>query len=198
MEEQQATIDGETKPMDNPFLVIATQNPVEIQGTFPLPEAQLDRFTVRLKLGYPNTAEGVTILSRFKENNPLVSLSPVCSKSDIQEAQLQYVNVHINEDLLRYIVNIAEATRSNPDVVLGVSPRGTQALLRASQAYAILQGRSYVIPDDIKALAIPVMSHRIILKGALRLKSGANEELINSILNRLPVPSEDHLSFCLT
>lgn len=195
MEEQQVTIDGETFLLENPFLVIATQNPVEIQGTFPLPEAQLDRFMMRLKLGYPKPTEGVEILKRFMEDSPLSSLTSVCGKPDILELSQEYPHIHVAPDLLSYIIQIAEATRQCADIALGVSPRGTQALLKASQAYALLHSRPYVTPDDIKTLAIPVLTHRLILKSSLRLKSGAAEELITGILNRIPVPTEDHLDF---
>lgn len=195
MEERQVTIDGTTKLLDRPFLVIATQNPVEIQGTFPLPEAQLDRFMMRLKIGYPDTSEGIDILRRFKEKNPFETLKPVCIRQAVIDAQDNYMNVHVCDDMLRYITRLAESTRQNPDVVLGVSPRGAQALLKASQAFAIVNGRDYVIPDDIKNLAIPVLAHRLVMKGALRLKSGAGENVLKEILQKLPVPTEENIDF---
>ncbi len=191
MEEGQVTIDGETKKLSIPFLVIATQNPVEIQGTFPLPEAQLDRFMMRLKPGYPTLKEGIDILKRFRDDNPLETLSPVCSGEDILAAQKSYTSVYVHEDLMLYILQIAEATRNHPDVTLGISPRGAQALFRGAQAYAVLKGRSHVVPDDIKSLAIPVFAHRIILKGSVRLKSGASDVLLQDILAKLPVPAEN-------
>jgi MoxR-like ATPase len=195
MEEYQVTIDGVTKNLERPFLVIATQNPVEIQGTFPLPEAQLDRFMMRLKIGYPSTDEGIDILKRFKENNPTAELKPVCSRQSILEAMDRYMFVHVCDDVLKYITRLAEATRTNPDIVLGVSPRGTQALLRAVQAYAVIKGRDYATPDDVKILAIPVLAHRLILKGGLRLKSGAAEDVLKDILQKTPVPTEENIDF---
>lgn len=195
MEEHQVTIDGMTKMLDRPFLVIATQNPVEIHGTFPLPEAQLDRFMMKLKLGYPKTREGIDILIRFKERNPAAELEPVCSKDAIVQAQDTFAKVLVCEDVLGYIISLAEATRMHQEILLGVSPRGTQSLLKAAQAYAIIKGRDYVIPDDIKYLAVPVLSHRIIPKGALRLKSGASEHILKDILDHTPAPTEEHMGF---
>ena len=195
MEEYQVTIDGVTKHLDRPFLVVATQNPVEIQGTFPLPEAQLDRFMMRLKTGYPSTDEGVDILKRFKNKNPAIELKPVCSRDEIIKANNEFMNVHVCDDVLRYIIRLAEATRNNPEIILGVSPRGTQALLKASQAFAIINGRDYVTPDDIKTLAVPVLSHRIIMKGALRLKSGSSEEALKNIIQKTTVPTEENIDF---
>lgn len=195
MEERQVTIDGITKTLDRPFLVIATQNPVEIQGTFPLPEAQLDRFMLKIKLGYPNVDEGIGILRRFKEANPLSGLAACCHKDEIVAAQDSYFMVHAGDDILGYIARIAEATRVHPEIILGVSPRGTQALLKAAQAYAVIMGRDYVTPEDVKKLAIPVLSHRIILKGAMRMKSGSNEDMIRDILNKVSVPTEENIDF---
>lgn len=195
MEERQVTIDGITRELDRPFFVIATQNPVEIQGTFPLPEAQLDRFMMRLKMGYPKTPEGIDILKRFKENNPAADLQPVCPKEAIVQAQDTYMKAQVCDDVLTYIIRLAEATRSHPEILLGVSPRGTQALLKAAQAYAIIKGRDFVVPDDIKQLAVPVLSHRIVPKGTLRLKSGASERIIEDILGHVPAPTEENIGF---
>jgi len=163
MEERQVTIDGETMKLEQPFMVIATQNPIEIQGTFPLPEAQLDRFMMKVHMGYPTTEEGIEILMRFKEQNPLEEIPSVATSEEILAAQKDYVKVYVSDDIIRYMVNIVEMTRKHNDVHLGVSPRGSQALLKASQVYAILQGRDYVIPDDVKAMAKPVLRHRMIL-----------------------------------
>ncbi|MFO7154075.1 MAG: MoxR family ATPase [Caldicoprobacter oshimai] len=193
MEERQVTIDGETMKLQQPFMVIATQNPIEIQGTFPLPEAQLDRFLLKVQMGYPSTSEGIEILKRFKERNPFDEISPVVSREEIIAAQRDYVNVFVSDDILRYIVNIVEMTRKHNDVHLGVSPRGSQALLRASQVYAILQGRDYVIPDDVKAMAKPVLRHRMILRNVMAAKGGQQDEIIDQILRQVPVPTEERL-----
>jgi len=193
MEERQVTIDGETRELKRPFLVLATQNPVENQGTFPLPEAQLDRFLLKVKLGYPTTEEGIEILQRFKTSNPLDTIRPVAGAAEIVEAQTRYSDVTVNRDLLMYIVKLAEKTRDHPEVALGVSPRGSQALLKAAQVHAILQGRDYVIPDDVKALAKPVLSHRIILKSALKARENYAETLIDRLLDEVNVPTEEKL-----
>lgn len=193
MEERQVTIDGETLKLEQPFMVIATQNPIEIQGTFPLPEAQLDRFLIKVQMGYPSTAEGIEILKRFKEKNPFEEISAVVSREEVIAAQRDYVNVYVSDDILRYIVNIVEMTRKHNDVHLGVSPRGSQALLKASQVYAILQGRDYVIPDDVKAMAKPVLRHRMILRNVMAARSGRQDEIIEQILRQVPVPTEEQL-----
>jgi len=193
MEERQVTIDGETMELQQPFMVIATQNPIEIQGTFPLPEAQLDRFLLKVEMGYPSTSEGIEILKRFKEKNPFDEIPPVVSREEILAAQRDYVNVYVSDDILRYIVSIVEKTRKHNDVHLGVSPRGSQALLRASQVYAILRGRDYVIPDDVKAMAKPVLRHRMILRNVMAAKGGQQDEIIAQILMQVPVPTEERL-----
>ncbi len=164
MEERQVSIDGTTHLLSRPFLVIATQNPVEQQGTFPLPEAQLDRFLFKVKMGYPSTTEGIDIMKRFMADNPLDQLDAVAGVEEIEEAQRLYTSVAVSEDLLMYMLSIVEATRSHPDAALGASPRSSQALLRACQAYAALRGRDYVMPDDVKAMAIPVLAHRVTLE----------------------------------
>lgn len=191
MEERQVTIDGVTTALTAPFMVIATQNPVETQGTFPLPEAQLDRFLIKTDMGYPSSEDGVQILSRFKSENPLDAIEPVASAADVIDAQRSYTAVHIARSMLEYIVQIAEETRRHPDVVLGVSPRGTQALLKTVQVHAILAGRDFVTPDDVKAMAGPVFGHRIMLKSGARVKKGMNLEILEGILSRVAVPTED-------
>lgn len=193
MEERQVTIDGETRALQRPFLVLATQNPVENQGTFPLPEAQLDRFLLKVKMGYPSTEEGVEILQRFKSANPLDTIGPVASADDIVEAQIRYSNVEVSRDLLVYILRLVEKTRAHAEVALGVSPRGSQALLKAVQVYAILQGRDYVVPDDVKALAKPVLAHRIILKSTMRAREHYAETILEQLLKEVPVPTEAKL-----
>ena len=191
MEEYQVTIDGETRLLDRPFLVIATQNPIETQGTFPLPEAQLDRFLLKTKMGYPSTAEGMEVLKRFKEKQPLEEIKPVAAKEEVLKAQRSYSNV--SDDILNYIMDIVERTRKHSDVILGVSPRGSQALLKCVQAHAILRGRSYVIPDDVKAMVKPALGHRIILKNTSRLKENYNMQILDQIVRDTLVPSEENL-----
>lgn len=193
MEERQITIDGETHRLERPFLVLATQNPVESQGTFPLPEAQLDRFLIKLPIGYPSTQESVQILRRFKQAAPQDTLAAVADASEIRAAQDHYAQVTVSGDLFGYIVDIVERTRTHADVVLGVSPRGSQALLRAVQAFAVLQGRDYVTPDDVKRLAKPVLAHRLVLTPQARIRKDYAYTVIDSVLGAVPVPSEDAL-----
>lgn len=190
MEERQVTIDGVTTKLTAPFIAIATQNPVETQGTFPLPEAQLDRFLIKTDMGYPERDDAAAILRRFKSGNPLDTLQPVAKAADIVDAQNSYHAVRVDDCVLDYIVRIAEETRGNTDIVLGISPRGTQALLRAVQVKAILCGRDYVTPDDVKAMVKPVFGHRIILKNSARLKKGQNFEILDRILTNVEVPTE--------
>ncbi len=190
MEEHQVTIDGETKLLEAPFLVIATQNPVEIQGTFPLPEAQLDRFLIKASMGYPDTVEGINILKRFKENNHLAELKAVASAVEINEASKIYSSVKVSDDILEYITKITEATRKHPNAHLGVSPRGALSLLKAVQVYALLKARTFVTPDDVKAMAVPVMAHRIIPKGLTTENVSAGEKIIADVLLHTAVPLE--------
>lgn len=190
MEERQVSIDGETRSLDRPFMVIATQNPVENQGTFPLPEAQLDRFLLKVRMGYPSREQGVDILKRFKQDNPLDSLESVADAKELTAAQLAYSQVAVHDDLLDYMMLIVERTRSHPDIALGASPRGSQSLLKAVQVHAILQGRDYVLPDDIKTMAKPVLAHRLLLRHATRLKEDAADAIIDQLLRDTPVPSE--------
>ncbi|MEF3303963.1 AAA family ATPase [Paenibacillus sp. GYB003] len=190
MEERQVSIDGETRPLARPFMVIATQNPVENQGTFPLPEAQLDRFLLKVRMGYPSREDGVNILKRFKQDNPLYRLESVAGADELIAAQNEYSHVAVHDELLDYIVRLVEKSRSHADVALGVSPRGSQSLLKAVQVRAILQGRDYVLPDDIKAMAKPVLAHRLLLKHATRLKDNAAESVVEQLLHEVPVPTE--------
>jgi len=193
MEERQISVDGITMKLESPFLVIATQNPIENQGTFPLPEAQLDRFLLKVGLGYPSREEGVEILRRFKSDNALDRIGSVAGKEELALMERSFSSVHAHDDMLDYIVNIAEATRSHPDVAIGVSPRGTQALLKAAQARAFIRGRDYVSPDDVKAMAEPVLSHRLVLSHAHRLVKKDGDSLIKQIVNQIPVPAEEAL-----
>ncbi|MGO4273829.1 AAA family ATPase [Paenibacillus sp. TAF58] len=190
MEERQVSIDGETRMLEAPFLVIATQNPVENQGTFPLPEAQLDRFLMKLSLGYPSAAEQFQILKRYQQHDPLDQLLPVVSRAELLEAQHLFTQVRVSDELLQYIVQLAEATRSHADAALGVSPRGVRALMKSAQVYAALRGRDYVLPDDIKALAGPVWAHRILLRTRSRQQDQQVHTLLVSILAATPVPTE--------
>lgn len=190
MEEKQVTIDGETYILDKPFLVIATQNPVETQGTFPLPEAQLDRFLVKLSMGYPCFEEGKQILQRFISNNPMEDLQVVCSKTELIEATQGISKVFVSEDIQEYILQIVERTHKHESIVLGVSPRGSLALLRACQAYAAINGRTFVSPEDVKKLSIYVFSHRIIIKDNLRFMGISNSSIIEELLRSIEVPTE--------
>lgn len=193
MEERQISIDGITHRLEQPFMVMATQNPIDNQGTFPLPEAQLDRFMMKIKMGYPNAEEGLGILQRFQLNNPMDILTSVVGRGEVIAAQRAATRVKISEDLLRYIVLIAEASRTHPEIALGISPRGTQALLKAAQVWAIIQDRDYVLPDDIKAVAEPVLAHRILLKNKYKSQVGEAEQLIQRILYMITVPTEQEI-----
>ena len=189
MEERQVTDGGTTYPLAAPFLVIATQNPVETQGTFPLPEAQLDRFMIRLSLGYPGREEAVAMLARFIRNQPLEALSPAASAEEITEAAALIKDCHVSEDVMRYMAAVCEAARDANTVRLGPSPRALLALMRCAQALAAIRGRAYVIPDDVKELAVPVLAHRVILRG---MHSGMTaEEFILSVLAAVPAPTEE-------
>lgn len=188
MEERQVTDGGTTYPLAAPFLVIATQNPVETQGTFPLPEAQLDRFMIRLSLGYPTQEESVAMLGRFIAAQPLAALTPVACGEDIQKASDLIKTCHVSEDVMRYMAAVVEAARNPEKVRLGPSPRALLALMRCAQALAAIRGRSFVIPDDVKALAVPVLAHRIILRGMHHQLT--SEDFILSVIDSVPVPTE--------
>ena len=191
MAERQITVDGVTYPSELPFFVIATQNPVESQGTFPLPEAQIDRFFMRLSLGYPDASNEFMMLDRYAEQSPLESLAAVCTKEDVILACSEVKKVMVSDAIKKYLVNIANETRNNGRIRLGVSPRGTLALFRASQAYAAIDGRDFVIPDDVKAVAGAVLAHRIIVRSQNSVKAGdTNESIIELILDTIPVPIE--------
>ncbi|MDQ8733702.1 MoxR family ATPase [Paenibacillus sp. LHD-38] len=193
MEERQISIDGETKQLARPFMVIATQNPVEHQGTFPLPEAQLDRFLFKIKMGYPTTEEGLQLLKRFKAHDPLSELEPIAGIDVIQQAQQAYTAVKVTDDVLHYLLQIVEQTRKREEVSVGVSPRGSQALLRASQVHAILRGRDFVTPDDIKAMAKPVLAHRLAIRGMQRT-ANQSDAIIDDIIRLTAVPAEAGVS----
>jgi MoxR-like ATPase len=191
MQEQQVTVDLETVPLPRPFLVIATQNPVELQGTFPLPEAQLDRFLLRIRIGYPSGEEEGVILSRFRADNPLESLSAVIEAGELLELQKLCRRVHVEDSVRDYMVALVRATREHPEINLGASPRASLGLHQASQALAAVRGRGYVIPDDVKYLAAPVLAHRLIIRTEASLKGRSPEAIVGEILGAVPVPVED-------
>src|SRR5438128_6353095 len=187
MEEHQVTVDGVTYHLPDPFLVMATQNPIEYEGTFPLPEAQLDRFFIRLQLGYPKEKEEIAILDAQRVIHPLETIEQVMGSEELLGAQSAVKDVHIAEPVKTYVVNVVNATRSHPDVYLGASPRGSLALARASQAFALMQGRDFVLPDDVKQLAAATLSHRLILQPQARLKDLAATTVIAEVLASVPV-----------
>jgi MoxR-like ATPase len=191
MQEHQVTAEGETKPLPRPFLVLATQNPIELEGTFPLPEAQIDRFLLKITIGYPTIEDDRLILSRFRQSNPLEELSPVLSADDLLQMQAACREVHIADDVEDYIIRLIHATRSNASVELGASPRAMLALYNASQALATLRGREFVTPDDIKYLAMPVLIHRIIPKSESRLRGYKAEQTLQEIVDSVSVPVEE-------
>jgi MoxR-like ATPase len=187
MEERQATIDGTTYAMPDPFLVIATQNPIEYEGTFALPEAQLDRFMLRIRLGYPQPIEEVVILDEQKRSHPLDELDVVCSVDELRGMQEAIRDVYVDSTLADYIVRLVNGTRAHPDVYLGASPRGSIALYRAGQALAGLMGRDYVIPDDIKALAEPALAHRLIIKTSASIHDVQSASVVRELLETTPI-----------
>ncbi|MEP7378646.1 MAG: MoxR family ATPase [Chloroflexota bacterium] len=187
MEERQATIDGVTYQMPDPFLVIATQNPIEYEGTFALPEAQLDRFMLRIQLGYPQPAEEVRILDEHKTHQPIDDLEEVITGKELQAMQEGVREIYVDPQVSEYIVRLVTATRNHPDIYLGASPRGSLALYRAGQALAALSGRDYVIPDDVKALAVPALAHRTIVKTAATVRDVDSTLIIRELLDSVPV-----------
>lgn len=191
MEERQVTVDGVTHILPRPFLVLATQNPIEYEGTFPLPEAQLDRFLLRLELGYPLVHDEIDILDRQQYQHPIQSLEQVVSTEELIAAQEEIKKVYVSGPVKQYIVEVVRQTRQHPDVYLGASPRGSLALYRTGQAKAAMTGRDYVLPDDIKQLVIPTLSHRVILGPAARLRDLATSQVLQDILAKVPVPGGD-------
>ena len=191
MGEHQATIDGVTYNLNEPFFVIATQNPIESQGTFPLPEAQMDRFLMKLSLGYPEHNAEKNVLTQYGGANPLDTLAPVCTQTDIKTACDMVKNITVSDPIKDYIIDIADATRSSDRLRLGVSPRATLAMMRASQTYAAIMGRDYVLPDDVKKIAVPVLSHRIITRSQNTIRlTDTNEQVIEYILDTVRAPIE--------
>jgi MoxR-like ATPase len=187
MEEHQATIDGQTYEMPSPFLVIATQNPIEYEGTFALPEAQLDRFMLRLRLGYPKPMEEIVILDEQKRTHPITDIRQVLSLEELRQMQSGVKEVYVDQAVAEYIVRLATATREHPDVYLGASPRGSINLYRASQALAALDGRDYVIPDDVKQLAVAVLAHRLIVKSQASLREIDPDAIVREVLGQVPI-----------
>ena len=191
MEERQCSVDGVTYQMESPFLVIATQNPVEIQGTFPLPEAQLDRFFMKLSLGYPGAEQEKTMLTAYRAENPLAALEPVCSKEQVLEAQQLVSSVKVGDAVAGYMVALAEKSRSHEKIRLGISPRGVMALMRASQAKAAIEGRDFVLPDDVKAVFADVCAHRMSCRGyQMGQADAAAKENLADVLAKTPAPVE--------
>ena len=188
MEERQVTVDGTTYEMPSPFLVLATQNPIEYEGTFPLPEAQLDRFVLRIRLGYVSKQEEINILTAQQFKHPLSELEQAITQGELVQLQEAIKSMYVDDTIKEYIVSIIDATRHHPDIYLGSSPRGGLALYKTSQALAALQGRDYVIPDDIKTLAEPTLAHRLIISPAARMKNVEADDVIAEILNSVPVP----------
>ncbi len=190
MEERQVTVEGATHPLPRPFLVLATQNPVELKGTFPLPEAQLDRFLLRLRMGYPTRDEESHILSRFRADDPLERVTPVAGAGDLLAARDQARAVHVAADVEGYIVDLVRATRAAGELTLGASPRSSLALMRAAQALAALSGRAYVVPDDVAALAVPVLAHRLLLSRDSAVERRRPESVVERLLDEVAAPVE--------
>ena len=192
MEEHQVTVDGVTHPLPRPFMVLATQNPIEYEGTFPLPEAQLDRFLLRVRMGYPNPSEEMRVLNVQQLRHPIETLESVVKIDELLDAIDDIRHVYVSPAIQRYIIDLVGRTRQSGDVYLGASPRGSLALFRAGQARAALQGRDHVLPDDIKALAVPVLGHRIIVSPAARLRELSADRIVQEIVYSAPVPGGDY------
>ena len=188
MQEQQITVDGNTYKLPDPFMVLATQNPIEYEGTFPLPEAQIDRFSVRLSMGYPTYSEERSILLKYRSDKMLGNMEPVISAEDVLEIRKQVEQVHVEDSIQDYIVRIVQATREHKDIYLGCSPRSTLALFNNCRALSVIRGREYVLPDDIKELALCTLAHRIILKSEARIQGKGQESVLSEILKSIKVP----------
>jgi MoxR-like ATPase len=189
MEEGQVTVDGTTFPLESPFMVIATQNPVEMEGTYPLPEAQRDRFTARISIGYPTAAAELEMIETHGAASPLEDVKPVAHASDIRDLAAAVRGVMVSDLLKQYVISLVNATRSNEELRLGASPRATLHLLRASRAWAALDGRDYVIPDDVQALAVPVLAHRLLPTPEAMVAGQLPEQVLAGIVARLPLPA---------
>jgi MoxR-like ATPase len=191
MAERRVTVDGQTYLLKPPFLVIATQNPVDQEGTFPLPEAQLDRFLIRLSLGYPSYDEEATMLTLLQKNHPIDDISPVASAQEILNCQEVIREIHVDDKIKRYILDIVHGSREHEDLLLGGSPRASIALFRTAQSLAAINGRDYVIPDDVKRMAQPVLAHRIILRPESRLRKKTAATIVNELITEARVPIID-------
>ncbi|MFH0941929.1 MAG: MoxR family ATPase [Chloroflexota bacterium] len=191
MQERQVTADGETRPLPRPFMVLATQNPIELEGTFPLPEAQLDRFLLRIEIGYPTPADDRLILARYRETSPMEELMPVITPDELLGMQAAVCRVHVADDIVSYIISFIHATREHASLELGASPRAMLALYRAAQALAALRGRAFVIPDDVKYLAPFVLAHRIIPKVESQLRGQTARKALAEVMDSVPVPVEE-------
>lgn len=191
MEERQVTVDGVTHILDEPFMVIATQNPIEHEGTYPLPESQLDRFMMRLAMGYPGRTSELEILERHGRESALNELEPVADATEVQGLVKLAREVHVAPTLMKYIVELTEATRDHPDVYLGASPRASLYLLRSSRAMAASRGRDYVIPDDIKDLIVPVLAHRVLLSPEAQMRGAGAEDVLGTMLGQVPIPARE-------
>jgi len=192
MQERQVTADGVTRPLERPFLVLATQNPIELEGTFPLPEAQLDRFLMRLKLGYPEHEAERAILRRFRDRDPLEDLQPVLGADDVMSLAMLCRRVYVHDAIEDYIISLARATRHSGNLALGASPRGTLALCQTSQVLAALRGRSYVLPDDVQHVVEPVLAHRLVPSTKQRLHGHTVSNILQELLAEIPVPVEEN------
>ncbi|MGD2163696.1 MAG: MoxR family ATPase [Anaerolineales bacterium] len=188
MEERQVTVDGRTYKLPEPFMVMATQNPIEYEGTFPLPEAQMDRFQLRINVGYPAGRDEIQMLTNQKLAHPIQSLRQVVGVEELLSAQTAIRRINVSPEIMAYIVELVDATRSHSEVYLGASPRGSLALYRTAQAYAAMKGRDFVTPDDVKALAVPALAHRLIVGSAARIREVDERDIIRELLDRIPVP----------
>jgi MoxR-like ATPase len=188
MEERQVTVDGKTHPLPMPFMILATQNPIEYEGTFPLLEAQMDRFLIRVRLGYPGLQDEITILESQQIQHPLEQLTTVISSEELQDIQRAIKTVYLSDGMKRYIVELVRSTREHPDIFLGCSPRGSLGLFRVAQARAAMLGRNFVLPDDVKALTVSVLAHRIVPNPAARFRNLTADEILSEILKKIPVP----------
>ena len=191
MEEKQVTVDGQTRALPKPFFVIATQNPIETAGTFPLPEAQLDRFLMKLSMGLPDAADEMTILTNFMNNSPLETVENICTVDQLTQIMAAVRQVFVHPSICDYIIAIAGQTRKHPRIALGLSPRGSLALMHSAQALAAICGRDYVIPEDVKRLCVPVIAHRLILSHSMSCTDGAGADIVREILQGTPVPTEE-------
>src|SRR5690625_2434330 len=194
MEEDSVTVDGITRQLEQPFFVMATQNPIEYEGTYSLPEAQLDRFILKLKMGYPLFDDELEMLERTMESNPIDRISAVISREELMAIQEEVKSVYIAKNIQRYIIDLVTMTRNHPSIYLGVSPRGSIALMKASKAYAYMQGRDYVLPDDVKYLAEFVLAHRMILTSQAKYDGITNERALISVIERIPIPIRKEMS----